>query len=139
MPTLGFNVGEYSFAEATARPGNCGSDLLVMIEHPSPNFQPRRTGLTVNILLIHYTGMSSAKHALDRLCNPVAKVSAHYLVAEDGVVYSLVAEEMRAWHAGVASWRGETDVNSHSIGIELVNPGHECGYRPFPEPQMAAL
>ena len=110
-----------------------------MIERPSPNFQPRRKGLTVDILLLHYTGMSSAKHALDRLCNPVAKVSAHYLIDEDGVVYSLVAEEMRAWHAGVASWRGETDVNGHSIGIELVNPGHACGYRPFPEPQTAAL
>ena len=110
-----------------------------MIERPSPNYEPRRTGLIVDILLLHYTGMPSAKHALDQLCNPASKVSSHYLIDENGVVYCLVAEEMRAWHAGVASWRGDTDVNGRSIGIELVNPGHECGYRPFPEAQIAAL
>src|SRR5208283_3912019 len=74
-----------------------------------------------------------------RLCDPAAKVSAHYLIDEDGTVYSLVPEEMRAWHAGLSSWRGKTDVNSRSIGIELVNPGHEFGYRPFPKAQMDAL
>ena len=110
-----------------------------MIERPSPNFEPRRVGLTVDMLVLHYTGMPSAEPALDRLCDPVAKVSAHYLIDEDGTIFRLVAESMRAWHAGVASWRGETDVNGRSIGIELVNPGHEFGYRPFPEAQMAAL
>ena len=77
--------------------------------------------------------------ALDRLTSPSAQVSAHYVIDEDGSVYRLVAEDRRAWHAGVAFWAGERDVNSISIGIELVNPGHEFGYRPFPEPQMAAL
>ena len=110
-----------------------------MIERPSPNFEPRHTGLSVDMLIIHYTGMPGAEVALNRLCDPAAKVSAHYLIDEDGTVYRLVAEDMRAWHAGVASWRGETDVNSRSIGIELANPGHEFGYRPFPETQMLAL
>jgi N-acetylmuramoyl-L-alanine amidase len=108
-----------------------------MIERPSPNFEPRRPG--VDMLILHYTGMTSAAAALDRLCDPAAKVSAHYLIDEDGATYRLVAEDMRAWHAGVSRWRGETDVNGRSIGIELVNPGHEFGYRPFPEPQMVAL
>ena len=110
-----------------------------MIERPSPNFEPRRMGLTVDMLVLHYTGMPSAEPALDRLCDPAAKVGAHYLIDEDGTIYRLVAEGMRAWHAGVASWRGETDVNGRSIGIELANPGHEFGYRPFPEAQMVAL
>ncbi len=110
-----------------------------MIERPSPNFEPRRTGLAIDMLILHYTGMPGAEPALARLCDPAAKVGAHYLIDEDGTIYRLVAEGMRAWHAGVASWRGETDVNGRSIGIELVNPGHEFGYRPFPEAQMAAL
>ncbi len=91
------------------------------------------------MLVLHYTGTESARSALERLCDAAAEVSAHYLIDEDGTVYRLVADEMRAWHAGVASWRGETDVNGRSIGIELVNPGNEFGYRPFPEAQMAAL
>ena len=91
------------------------------------------------MLVLHYTGMLTAEDALARLCDPSAKVSAHYLVDEDGVVYRLVAEERRAWHAGVAFWRGETNINSRSVSIELANPGHEWGYRPFPEAQMAAL
>ena len=112
----------------------------VMIHHhPSPNHEPRRDGPAVNLLVLHYTGMKSAREALERLCDPDAKVSAHYLIDEDGTVYRLVPESERAWHAGVASWRGETDINSRSIGIELVNPGHEFGYRPFPEPQMLSL
>jgi N-acetylmuramoyl-L-alanine amidase len=82
--------------------------------------------------------MQSAAAALERLCDPAAKVSAHYLVDEDGGVMALVAEEARAWHAGVSSWLGETGLNDRSIGIELVNPGHEWGYRPFPEPQYRA-
>jgi len=89
--------------------------------------------------VLHYTGMPSAQAALERLCDPEAKVSAHYMIDEDGTTYSLVPEERRAWHAGVSSWRGFSDVNSRSIGIELVNPGHEFGYRPFPKAQMDAL
>ena len=90
------------------------------------------------MLVLHYTGMRTAAAALERLCDPAAKVSAHYLVDEDGTVWSLVDEARRAWHAGVASWRGATDINARSIGIELVNPGHEFGYREFPAAQMAA-
>ncbi len=89
--------------------------------------------------MIHYTGMQSGAAALDRLRDPKAKVSAHYLVEEDGRVFRLVEEARRAWHAGVAFWRGERDVNARSIGVELVNPGHEHGYRLFPEAQIAAL
>ena len=91
------------------------------------------------MLVIHYTGMQSAGAALERLCDPGSEVSAHYLIDEAGEIFALVDEENRAWHAGVSSWRGEANVNSRSIGIELVNPGHEFGYRAFPEAQMAAL
>ena len=91
------------------------------------------------MLVLHYTGMKSCNAALDRLCDPAHDVSAHYLIDEDGTIYRLVADEKRAWHAGVSYWRSETDVNSTSLGIELVNPGHEIGYRPFPEPQISAL
>lgn len=107
-------------------------------QHPSPNHD-ERGGQPVSILMIHYTGMQSGRAALDRLCDPVAKVSAHYLVEEDGRVFQLVDETRRAWHAGAGSWRGIDNVNARSIGIELVNPGHEWGYRPFPHEQMAAL
>jgi N-acetylmuramoyl-L-alanine amidase len=110
-----------------------------MILRPSPNFEPRPEGTVIDMLVLHYTGMASGPAALERLCDPEAKVSAHYLIEEDGTVYSLVPEEMRAWHAGVSSWRGRSDINSRSIGIELVNPGHEFGYRPFPKAQMDAL
>ncbi len=105
--------------------------------HPSPNHGERR--LPVTMLVLHYTGMETGEAALRRLCDPAAEVSAHYLIDEVGRVHGLVAEERRAWHAGAGSWRGCGDVNSASIGIELVNPGHEFGYRPFPEAQMAAL
>jgi N-acetylmuramoyl-L-alanine amidase len=108
-----------------------------MIERPSPNFGPRSD--PPDILLLHYTGMQSAEAALARLCDPAAGVSCHWLIDEDGTVYRLVAEEMRAWHAGKSFWAGERDINSRSIGIELVNPGHEWGYRPFPMAQMEAL
>jgi N-acetylmuramoyl-L-alanine amidase len=108
-----------------------------LIQHPSPNFDARAG--RVDILLLHYTGMTSAKAALDRLCDPAAKVSAHYLIDEDGTVWQMVDEAQRAWHAGISSWRGCRDINGASIGIELVNPGHEFGYRAFPEPQMTAL
>lgn len=107
------------------------------IECPSPNFNDR--ALPVSMLVLHYTGMVDAASAIRRLSDPEAKVSCHYLVAEDGQVVRMVEEDKRAWHAGKASWRGITDVNSASIGIEIVNPGHEFGYRPFPEAQMSAL
>ncbi|OIR09990.1 N-acetylmuramoyl-L-alanine amidase AmiD precursor [mine drainage metagenome] len=110
-----------------------------MIAAPSPNFGPRPAGLPIDMLVLHYTGMDSGAAALERLRDPAAQVSAHYLIEEDGRVFALVAEEARAWHAGVAHWRGGNDVNSRSIGIELVNPGHDFGYRPFPAAQRAAL
>jgi N-acetylmuramoyl-L-alanine amidase len=91
------------------------------------------------MLIIHYTGMKTAQAALDRLCDPASEVSAHYLVEEDGTIWRLVADDRRAWHAGRAFWAGTTDINSRSIGIELANPGHEYGYRPFPHAQMASL
>lgn len=103
----------------------------------SPNWNER--ALPLSMVVLHYTGMLTADEALERLCDPEAQVSAHYMIDEDGVVTSLVPEEKRAWHAGKSYWRGVTDINSASIGIELVNPGHEFGYRPFPEPQMDAL
>lgn len=106
-------------------------------DRPSPNFDARQG--PVDMLLLHYTGMESAEAALDRLTDPAARVSAHYLIDEGGRVFRLVAEEMRAWHAGQSSWAGETDVNSRAIGVELANPGHEFGYRDFPGPQIAAL
>lgn len=103
----------------------------------SPNWNERK--LPVSMVVLHYTGMKTADEALARMCDPAAEVSAHYLIDEEGMVTSLVPEQKRAWHAGRAYWRGVTDVNSASIGIELANPGHEWGYRPFPEPQMDAL
>ncbi len=115
---------------------------LAVKELPSPNFGPRRAvdcETRVRHLVLHYTGMTSCQRALDRLCDPKAEVSAHYVIDEDGSVYRLVAEEMRAWHAGVGFWHGVRDINSTSIGIEIVNPGHEYGYRAFPDAQIAAL
>ncbi len=108
-----------------------------MNERPSPNFDERRCAVTM--LVLHYTGMAGAGEALDRLTDPASGVSAHYLVDEDGTVTMLVPEALRAWHAGVANWRGIHDVNSASVGIEIVNPGHEFGYRPFPARQMEAV
>lgn len=105
-----------------------------MRSHPSPNFGDRR-GRRVELVVLHYTAMASAPEAAARLCDPVAEVSAHYLIDRDGTVFSLVDEAMRAWHAGAGAWAGEGDVNSRSIGIELQNSGAE----PFNEPQMAAL
>lgn len=110
-----------------------------MIERPSPNHGPRRPDAVVDILLLHYTGMTDCASALDRLCDPAAKVGAHYLIDDDGTTYRLVPEGRRAWHAGAARWAGEPDVNGRSIGVELANPGHELGYRRFPEAQIAAL
>jgi N-acetylmuramoyl-L-alanine amidase len=113
--------------------------MTQLIERPSPNFDTRAAGQNIDILLLHYTGMKTAEAALARMCDPAAKVSAHYCIDEAGTCTRLVDERHRAWHAGVSAWAGESDINSRSIGIELVNPGHEFGYRPFPEPQMARL
>lgn len=110
---------------------------LIPFETPSPNWNERQ--LPVSMVVLHYTGMQSADAALARLCDAAAQVSAHYLIEEDGTVHRLVREDRRAWHAGKSHWRGITDVNSASVGIELVNPGHEFGYRPFPDAQMEAL
>jgi N-acetylmuramoyl-L-alanine amidase len=112
--------------------------LPSIIDYPSPNFEARRVS-GPSLAVLHYTGMQSGEAALKRLCDPAAKVSAHYLVEEDGRVFRLVDEAMRAWHAGVSFWRGIDDINSHSIGIEIVNPGHEFGYRAFPAQQMQAV
>ena len=112
---------------------------VAIVDRPSPNSDPRPPGGAVDMLVLHYTGMRDAASALERLCDPRAKVSAHYAIDEDGTVYRLVPEARRAWHAGVSAWAGRPGVNDRSIGVELVNPGHEHGYRPFPEAQMAAL
>lgn len=109
-----------------------------LIDLPSPNFDSR-DGQPVDMLVLHYTNMPTGKEALDRLCDPTAKVSAHYMVDEDGTVYRLVAEENRAWHAGVSYWRGNSNINQRSIGIEMANPGHTWGYRPFPPAQMESV
>jgi N-acetylmuramoyl-L-alanine amidase len=106
-------------------------------ERPSPNFDER--ALPVTMIVLHYTGMPTAEDALARMTSPEAKVSAHYCVDEDGSIVRLVHEGKRAWHAGKSYWRGVTDINSASIGIEIVNPGHEFGYRPFPDDQVAAV
>jgi N-acetylmuramoyl-L-alanine amidase len=114
--------------------------LLNRIEElPSPNCGPRVGGGPVDILLLHYTGMKSAEGALAWLCDPRSAVSSHYFVSEEGRVVRLVGEEKRAHHAGVSNWAGETDINSRSIGIEIANPGHDFGYRPYPAPQIEAL
>ncbi|MFZ5670129.1 MAG: N-acetylmuramoyl-L-alanine amidase [Pseudomonadota bacterium] len=110
---------------------------LAIIEAPSPNFDARSK--VPDMLVLHYTGMRTGEAALDRLRDPEAKVSSHYLVEEDGRVFRLVPEARRAWHAGVSFWKGEEGVNHASIGIEIVNPGHEFGYRPFPDAQIAAV
>ncbi len=105
----------------------------------SPNQDGRPSGVEIDMLVIHYTGMRDFQAALTRLTDPRAKVSAHYLIDEGGETYLLVPECRRAWHSGLSSWRGKTGVNSFSIGIELVNPGHEFGYRGFPDAQMISL
>jgi N-acetylmuramoyl-L-alanine amidase len=110
---------------------------MTHIQAPSPNFDQRQG--PPDMVVLHYTGMATGAAALDRLRDPAAKVSAHYVVEEDGQVYALVAEERRAWHAGRSFWKGQTDINAVSIGIEIVNPGHEFGYRDFPGAQIEAV
>ena len=103
---------------------------------PSPNHDARPS--RIDILLLHYTGMQTAEEAVARLTDREASVSCHYFVYEDGRIDQLVREARRAWHAGASSWKGATDINSRSIGIEIANPGHEYGYRDFPDAQIAA-
>src|SRR5476651_624477 len=107
------------------------------IAAPSPSFDAR-TG-PPDMIVLHYTGMPTGEAALQRLRDPAARVSAHYLVEEDGRVFTLVPEARRAWHAGESFWKGERGLNGVSIGVEIVNPGHEFGYRPFPDLQVAAV
>ncbi|MBW6401788.1 N-acetylmuramoyl-L-alanine amidase [Roseomonas sp. HJA6] len=106
---------------------------------PSPNHDARPEGIPIDMLVLHYTGMRSGQEAIDRLRDPAAKVSSHYVVEEDGTIFRLVPEDRRAAHAGISHWRGHEALNARSIGIEIVNPGHEWGYRPFPALQMAAV
>lgn len=106
---------------------------------PSPNQDDRPAGTPIDMLILHYTGMRSAREAIDRLRDPAARVSSHYVVDEDGAILRLVPEERRAFHAGLSYWRGHRGLNSRSIGVEIVNPGHQWGYRDFPVLQLAAL
>ncbi|MCW6529530.1 MULTISPECIES: N-acetylmuramoyl-L-alanine amidase [Sphingomonas] len=110
---------------------------MKIIEAPSPNYDER--SLPITMIVLHYTGMQDGESAIARLRDPAAKVSSHYVVAEDGTVLRLVDDDKRAWHAGRSHWRDVDDVNSASIGIEIVNPGHEFGYRPFPDEQIDAV
>ncbi|MCO4843389.1 MAG: N-acetylmuramoyl-L-alanine amidase [Yoonia sp.] len=112
-----------------------GSRPLTALTHPSPNFGPRKQNARPDLIVIHYTAMQSAQAACRTLCNPENEVSAHYLIGEDGEIMSLVAEDMRAWHGGAGRWGAVTDVNSHSIGIELANDG----YSPFSAALMDSL
>ncbi|MEA3028750.1 MAG: N-acetylmuramoyl-L-alanine amidase [Sphingomonadales bacterium] len=108
-----------------------------MIDSPSPNFDARDQA--ISMVVLHYTGMQDAESAIARLRDPEARVSAHYLIAEDGQILRMVDEANRAWHAGLSYWRGVSGVNGCSVGIEIVNPGHEYGYRPFTDEQMESL
>lgn len=110
---------------------------MTPIEAPSPNFDDRT--LPITMIVLHYTGMADGESAIARLRDPEAKVSSHYVVAEDGTVLRLVPDDKRAWHAGQSHWRDIDDVNSASIGIEIINPGHDLGYRPFPDEQIDAV
>ncbi|MGV6800679.1 MAG: N-acetylmuramoyl-L-alanine amidase [bacterium] len=108
-----------------------------IIKNPSPNYGQRQQA--IDMIVLHYTGMESGPAALQRLCDREAGVSAHYLVEEDGRIYALVAEQERAFHAGISYWQGQDDVNQCSIGIEIVHPGHEFGYRSFAQEQITAV
>ena len=110
-----------------------------IIENPSPNYSERKSGTVIDTVVLHYTGMKSADEAMTRMKNSHAEVSAHYCINENGRVYKLVDEKYKAWHAGVSHWRGRDYLNNNSIGIEIVNPGHEHGYRPFSYEQGDAV
>lgn len=112
---------------------------MTLHEAPSLNQDHRPPGTQVDMLLLHYTGMQTGQAAIDRLRDPAARVSSHYVVEEDGTVWRLVPEDRRAFHAGISFWRGHRALNDRTVGVEIVNPGHEWGYRPFPAAQMAAV
>jgi N-acetylmuramoyl-L-alanine amidase len=112
---------------------------LPVVEQPSPNRAPRPAGLGVDTLVLHYTGMADAETAVARLCDPAAKVSAHYVVLEDGTVLRLVDETEVAWHAGISAWRGRQGLNATSIGIEIVNRGHDFDLPAYPPRQIDAV
>jgi N-acetylmuramoyl-L-alanine amidase len=122
-----------------SRGGFPAESCVVAEVRPSPNHGERKGGQRADMILLHYTGMLNSGDALARLCALGSDVSAHYFVFEDGRIVQLVQEGRRAWHAGVASWGGETDINSCSIGIEIANPGHDFGYPDFPTRQIAAV
>lgn len=109
-----------------------------IVQKPSPNFDDRK-GAEIKFLILHYTGMKNAQEALERLTDEKAEVSSHYTIDEDGTIYQHVPDDKRAWHAGVSSWQEYENLNANSIGIEIVNPGHEWGYRPFPEVQVKSV
>lgn len=113
---------------------------MSLIHHyQSPNFDERSNPQCLDLIIIHYTGMEKVKEALTRLCDPLAKVSAHYLIDQKGKCYQLVDDQKRAWHAGVSYWQGIRDINGISLGIELDNGGYDGGLPFFPEPQIQAL
>jgi len=112
---------------------------MKITQRPSPNFDDRPDDVAIDMLVLHYTGMETGTAALDRLCNEESKVSSHYLVEEDGTIIQLVEDTKRAWHAGASYWSGRESLNAYSVGIEIVNPGHEWGYQDFPEVQMEAV
>jgi N-acetylmuramoyl-L-alanine amidase len=111
----------------------------IVRQAPSPNWDARPAGTPIDMLVLHYTGMQTAAAAIERLRDPVAHVSSHYVVEENGAVWQLVDEAHRAFHAGVSFWRGHEALNGRSVGVEIVNPGHEWGYRAFPAVQMQAV
>jgi N-acetylmuramoyl-L-alanine amidase len=108
-------------------------------EAPSPNQTDRPQGAAIDMLVLHYTGMTSARDAIDRLRDPQARVSSHYVVEEDGSVWRLVDEQRQAFHAGISHWRGRSGLNAHSVGIEIANPGHSHGYPDFPLLQLSVV
>lgn len=115
-----------------------------IIQFPSPNWNERPSSTEkgypdIDTVILHYTGMPTGREALERLCSAESEVSAHYLIEENGDIYQLVAPERRAWHAGISSWQGRENMNHTSIGIEIVNPGHEFGYRRFSDRQIERL
>ena len=124
---------------AIAAPDFHADSSLVAEIKPSPNHGERKNDATIDMLVLHYTGMQDATAAIKHLCQPGTDVSAHYVVLEDGQIVQCVAEARRAWHAGQAFWNGETDINSCSIGIEIVNSGHDYDYPDFPRRQIAAV
>lgn len=132
-------VGSRALPPAQALRHSSTGERLKIVQKVSPNRGPRRNSARPDLVVLHYTGMASADAALARLCDPAAQVSAHYLVSESGAVWQLVPEAERAWHAGIGRWGNVIDVNSHSIGIELANPGPSMDCPPFPQPQIAVL